>query len=153
MSDPIKLEYTVELVSEDIGSTDLTTTNSDGTYTIDVPETITDSVLNIDLNGVELKEGSSITFDVTLTHDSFSGDTPFPAETTDNVSVSFTFFLPRNYTSVYDLATSSEFQLAIGTASNIQPIEDACNGGTFTDSINCVLPNNLDALTKIGTHY
>ena len=146
---PIKLEYTVELISENIGLSDITTVNQEGNYTIDTPETITDSILSIDLSGAELIEGSSIVIDITLTHDSFSGDTPFPAEITDNVSTSFTFFLPRNYTSVYDLATSSEFQLAIGTSANIKLVADSCNGGTFTDYINCILPNNLGALEKL----
>jgi hypothetical protein len=49
---PIKLEYTVELISEDIGLADITTENQDGDYTINVPQTITDSVLSIDLDGV-----------------------------------------------------------------------------------------------------
>ena len=148
---PIKLEYTVDLITEDIGLTDITTENQDGNYTIDLPQTITDSVLSIDLDGVELIQGSSIVIDVTLTHESFSGDTPFPTETTDNVSEGFTFFLPRNYTSVYDLATSDEFQLAMGTSANIEPVATACDGVTFTDRINCVLPNNLDALEKLAS--
>ena len=148
---PIKLEYTVELISEDIGLSDIPTTNENGEYTIDLPQTITDSVLSIDLDGVELLQGSAIVIDITLTHESFSGDTPFPTETTDNVSEDFTFFLPRNYTSVYDLATSDEFQLAIGTSANIEPVITSCDGATFTDRINCVLPNNLDALEKTAS--
>ena len=147
----IKLEYTVELISEDIGFTDISTTNENGDYTINVPQTITDSVLSIDLDGVELLQGSAIVIDITLTHESFSGDTPFPTETTDNVSEDFTFFLPRNYTSVYDLATSDEFQLAIGTSANIEPVATSCDGATFTDRINCLLPNNLDALEKLAS--
>jgi hypothetical protein len=146
---PIQLLYEVELISEDIGLADITTENQDGNYTIDVPQTITDSVLSIDLDGVELTQGSSIVIDITLTHAAFSGDTPFPTETTDNVSEGFTFFLPRDYTSVYDLATSDEFQLAMGTSANIEPVATSCDGVTFTDRINCVLPNNLDALEKL----
>lgn len=148
---PIKLEYTVELISEDIGLSNITTENQSGDYTIDTPQTIVDSILSIDLEGVELIQGSSIVIDITLTHSSFSGDTPFPTEVTDNVSTNFTFFLPRNYTSVYDLASSDEFQLAIGTSANIQPVADSCNGITFTDYVNCILPNNLDALEKTAS--
>jgi hypothetical protein len=148
---PIKLEYTVDLEREDIGLTDITTINESGNYTIDTPQVIADSVLSIDLDGVELIQGSAIVIDVTLTHEAFSGDTPFPAETTDNVLEGFTFFLPRNYTSVYDLATSDEFQLAIGTSANIQPVATAADGVTFTDRINDVLPNNLDTLIKFAS--
>lgn len=147
---PIKLEYTVELVSEDIGLSDIPTTQEEAIYSIDGIETIPDATLDINLTGVSLVEGSSITIDITLTHDSFSGDTP-PTEVTDNVSTSFTFFLPRSYDSVYELATSDEFQLAIGTAANIKPVADADEGSTFTDSVNAILPNNLDALIKNGS--
>jgi hypothetical protein len=49
---------------------------------------------------------------------------------------------------VYELATSIEFQDAIGTASNIEPVVDSCDGTTFTDQFNSSLLQNLDALIK-----
>jgi hypothetical protein len=52
---------------------------------------------------------------------------------------------------VYALATSVEFQNAVGTAANIQTVTNACNGITFTDSFNCAIPNNLGIYLKNGS--
>jgi hypothetical protein len=155
---PVKFEYYTQLVTEIIGETEITDSVSDGTYSIDGAETIPGAVFEIDLDGVNLVAGAAISVEITFNHESFSGDTPFPAETTDNVSVTFSFYLPTSYTSVYALATSAEFQEAVGTASNIKPVFDAtpgnptsCDGTTFTDQVNCAIPNNLDALIKFGS--
>ena len=155
---PVKFEYYTQLVTEIIGETEITDSVSDGTYSIDGAETIPGAVFEIDLDGADLVAGAAISVEVTFNHESFSGDTPFPAETTDNVSVTFSFYLPTSYTSVYALATSAEFQEAVGTASNIKPVFDAtpgnptsCDGTTFTDQVNCAIPNNLDALIKFGS--
>jgi hypothetical protein len=155
---PVKFEYYTQLVTEIIGETEITDSVSDGTYSIDGAQTIPGAVFEIDLDGVNLVAGAAISVEITFNHQSFSGDTPFPAETTDNVSVTFSFYLPTSYTSVYALATSAEFQEAVGTASNIKPVFDAtpgnptsCDGTTFTDQVNCAIPNNLDALIKFGS--
>jgi hypothetical protein len=152
---PVKLEYTTSLISEPIGQTDIDVSFSTGSYNIDTPQSIPNSVINIDLTGVSLVKGAGIAIEMTIAHESFSGGFPRPVETTDNVSIDFTFFLTKNYTSVYQLATSPEFQSAIGTFSNIKPVytatpgvETSCDGTTFTDLINCIIPNNLDALQK-----
>ena len=152
---PIKLEYYTTLISEAIGQTNIPDSLGNGNYNVDLSQTIADSVLYIDLDGKNLVEGSAITIQMTFAHATFSGDTPFPAETTDNISIDFSFYLPTNYASVYDLATSTEFQNAVGTVTNIKPVfssipgtETSCDGITFTDLMNCVIPNNLDALIK-----
>jgi hypothetical protein len=145
---PIMFEYSTDLVSEEIGTTEATTSAQTGNYSIDGAITVPDSVAYIELDGKNLIEGSAISLDLTITHDQFSGDTPFPTQTTDNVRLNFSYFLTRSYDSVYAFASSIEFQDAIGTTLNIQPIANACNGITFTDQFNCSLPNNLDALVK-----
>ena len=158
---PIKLEYFTSLITKAIGSSIIPDTRSDGNYTIDTTLDVTNAIGSIDLSGIDLISGSSITIQMTIAHSQFSGDTPFPTETTDSIGVDFSFFLTRNYTSVYELATSPEFQAAIGTslpAGNIKPVysavpgaETSCDGTTFTDDVNCILPNNLDALQKVGS--
>ena len=145
---PIKLEFQANLISTDVESSDLPDSTSSGNYTFGGAQTIANSVIEVDLTGIELVEGSSITVDFRLTHAQFGGDPPFPTEQTDNVNLTFSFVLPRTYTSVYELASSIEFQSVVGTPANIQPIANACNGTTFTDQFNCAVPNNLDALTK-----
>lgn len=152
---PVKFEYFTDLISNFIGLDNIATVTSAGSYTIDGPQTIPDATVEIDLTNVagELNEGSGITLDVTLNHNSFSGAAPIPTEITVDVKVTFTFTLPTSYASVYELATSVAFQDAIGTVLNIQTVypNNSCSGITFTDQVNCALPMNLDAYTKYAS--
>jgi hypothetical protein len=155
---PTKLEYIANFVTKQIGNTNVPDSIASSNYQINGLLSIPNSAVYIDLTGVELVSGSFISLTITFSHASFSGNTPYPAETTDNTEVTFDFFLNTNYSSVYQMATSTEFQEAIGTAANIFPVYDStpgaqtsCDGTTFTDSINCILPNNLDALQKVAS--
>lgn len=155
---PLRIEYGVSLISSDIGVTNIPDTTNTGNYSINGSLFIPNSVVYVDLSEAKLVAGSFISLTITLAHQSFSGTHPDPLETTDNTTVTFDFFLNANYSSVYELATSTEFQEAVGVSSNILPVYDAnpgaptsCDGITFTDIINCVLPQNLDALQKVGS--
>ena len=148
---PVKFEYTTDVISTIIGNTSIADGVDSGSYSINGSVSVVNAVVNFDLTGQNLVSGSAINLEVTISHSQFSGDTPYPIETTDDVRLNFAFFLAKNYTSVYELATSVEFQNAVGTAANISPIIDSCNGTTFTDSFNCAIPNNLDALIKSGS--
>ena len=145
---PVKLEYQANLISEPVDSESLTDSTSSGNYLFGGTQTIANSVVNVDLTGIDLVEGSSITLDVRLTHADFGGDPPEPTETSENINLTFSFVLPTSYTSVYQMATSVEFQSLVGTVANIQTVANACNGTTFTDQFNCAITTNLDALTK-----
>ena len=144
----VKLEYQTNLISELVDSSSLPDSTSTGTYSFGGAQTIPSAVINVDLTGIDLVEGSSITIEVRLTHAQFGGNTPFPTETSENINLTFSFVLPTNYASVYQMATSIEFQSVVGTIANIQTVANSCNGTTFTDQFNCAIPNNLDALTK-----
>ena len=144
----VKFEYNANLISELIDNNSLADTTGNGVYSFNGPKTIDGSIIYFDLADSELIQGSSITLEVRLTHADFTGSTPRPTETSENINATFSFSLPRNYSSVYEMATSIEFQDVVGTVANIQPIATACDGTTFTDQINCLLPNNLDALIK-----
>ena len=155
---PVKFQYYTELITETIGETQITDSTSAGTYNIDGAQTIPGAVFEIDLDGANLVAGAAISVEVTFNHQSFSGSTPFPTETTTNISVTFSFYLQTSYSSVYALASSTEFQEAVGTAANIKPVFDptpgnptSCDGTTFTDQVNCAIPNNLDALIKYAS--
>ena len=148
---PTRLEYSASLISTVIGTTEVPDSTSSGNYQIDGALSIPNSVVFIDLSGASLVAGSFISLTITITHENFSGTLPFPAETADNITISFDFFLNANYSSVYELATSTEFQEAVGVASNILPVATSCDGITFTDNFNCQLPNNLDALQKTAS--
>lgn len=155
---PIKLEFNAKFITEPIGSTNVPDRTDSGDYQINGPVAIPNSVVYVDLSSANLVEGSFISINIQFSHSSFTGNIPFPAETTDNTEITFDFFLNTNYSSVYALASSPEFQEAVGTAANILPVYDAtpgaetsCDGTTFTDQFNCILPNNLDALQKVAS--
>ena len=148
---PIKLEYSTDLVSLPIGSSNINDATSTGNYNINGSVSVPSSVVSFDLTGKSLVAGSAINLEVTIEHAQFSGQTPFPTQVTADVNLNFAFFLSTTYTSVYALATSVEFQNAVGTAANIQTFANACVGTTFSDSVNCLLPNTLDANTAIGS--
>jgi hypothetical protein len=143
LGNPINQIYSTALISEEIDNTDIIDFLNSGTYNFGGPQTIPNSVVYLDLSPFELVTGASITVDMRLDHEDFAGDTPFPTATTQNVFLSFLFVLPRSYGSVYELASSVEFQDAIGNSFNIETVANSCNGTTFTDQFNCALPNNL----------
>lgn len=155
---PTRLEYQTELVSEIIGNSTIPDGVQNGSYSIYTPTTIASSVVTINLTGIDLVAGSSISLTATIIHDSFAGQTPFPTSTTADTSFSFTFVLPISYASVYDMATSVEFQNIIGTTANIKPVyspivgaETSCDGVTFTDQVNCNIPISLSTPNAIGS--
>ena len=145
---PVKLEYSTQLISDEIDNSEIINSFSTGTYNFGGPETIPASVVLLDLMSFELVTGASITLDITFDHEGFSGSTPFPTETNNSISLNLSFVLPRSYASVYELASSIEFQEAVGNSGNVQTVANSCNGTTFTDQFNCSVLNNLDALIK-----
>ena len=148
---PVKFEYNTDLVSLPIGNSNINDTTSTGNYNINGSVSVPSSIVSFDLTGKSLVAGSSINLEVTIEHAQFSGQTPFPTQQTTDVNLNFAFILSTTYTSVYELATSVEFQNVVGTSANIQSFATACTGITFTDSVNCLLPNTLDAYTAIGS--
>lgn len=143
----VKLEYEASLVQKTVGSNPIPSILSVGTYSIAGTKTIADSIFSIDLTNVQLVKGSAIVIDFRVAHADWSSST-HPSEVTQNTNISFFFLLPKDYSSVYEMATSVEFQNAVGTALNIKSVADSCDGGTFTDQFNCALPDSLDTLNK-----
>lgn len=145
---PVKFEYYTNLLSEEIGISDIDNTKSSGSYSINGTVSITDAVLNVDLAGVALTEGSVINIDFNLTHSAFTGSTPYPVQTNSNVDISFTYYLPSTFASVFDMVSDPSFIEAVGNASNIQTLPNACLGTTLSDAYNCAMNQNLDTYTK-----
>ena len=143
---PVLLNYVVSLESSVIGLTSITGSTTSGSYTIDGAITVNDSRMLISLADVDLVKGAAISIDFRFEHDQFSGGSP--SATTQPIESTFNFVLPKDYTSVYEMATSVEFQNAVGTVTNIQPFADACDGNTFTDIFNCAVPDTLGVYTK-----
>ena len=144
----VKFEYYTSLNSEEIGLSSITNSTASGNYTINGSQTISNAVLNLDLSGFSLTEGSLITVDFSLTHSAFSGSTPYPTQTNNNVDISFTYYLPSDFASVYDMVNDISFQEAVGLATNVQSMANACNGNTLSDAYNCTMAQNLDTYIK-----
>jgi hypothetical protein len=140
---PVDLEYTTALVSEEVSNVEIDDSFGSGIYSFGSAQTIPNSVVYLDLSSSELITGASITVEMTFDHALFAGSTPFPTETTDNISLTFSFTLPKSYGSVYEMATSAEFQEAVGAVGNIKSVANSCTGTTFTDQFNCALPFDL----------
>ena len=153
---PTRFTYQTDLISEEIGNSILPTYSTDGNYDFrGLPNTIDNSITVVELDGIDLTEGSLLNVNLTIKHYSFDGDTPFPSDTTTNTDLSFSFYLAVSYASVYDMVTSAEFVDAVGTAANIQPIYPGnlpcTDGTTWTDIFNCAIPNNLNSLFKYAS--
>jgi hypothetical protein len=147
----VMFEYYPTVVTAEIGSTPMVSGTGTATYVINGSQTVADSILQITLAGLTLSKGSAISFTFTFTHALFTGSLPFPSAQTNDVTISFSYVLVKNYTSAYEFASSPEFQNAVGTSTNIQPIANACNGTTFTDKFNCSVPQQLSTYLKYGS--
>lgn len=152
---PVKLTYEAALVTEEIGTTSLTDGVLTGDYNINNAQSIAGSIVTMNLGSLSfpLQKGGQLSLSFTLNHSAFSGDAT-PTEVTEDVQVTFSFFLINTYISVYALVASTEFQNAIGTSTNIvkAPLNpDSCSGKTLTDLVNCALPNNLDSYYKYSS--
>ena len=143
--DFVKLEYITTLSSEDVGLEELTYALTSSGYYIDnnTLTSVSDSLVYVDFAGVNLVAGALITITIRFEHAQWSGDTPYPTETTTDQIISFTYRLQQDFSSVYALASDPDFLSKVGTAGNIEPVDDACNGATFTDIFNCTIPNQL----------
>ena len=149
---PVLLEYTVEKINVDIGLTEIETSETTGSYTIDSsvgPQTILNSRVDLlDVDSLNLKAGSAIDIQIKFEHNQFTGQAPFPTNTTSEVEINFQYILPADFASANELATSVDFVDKIGTAANIETVANACDGNTLTDQQNCIIPQTLDGLTK-----
>ncbi len=151
----LKLEYSANLVSSEIATTEILDSTGSGSYTYGpTPVTVNSSIIYFDLSKedgttLDLTTGSSVTLDFTLTHSQFTGTTP--GGTTANTEIIFEYVLPTNFSNVYSLATSTDFIEKVGTSSNIQTVPNSCNGATLTDQVNCALPSSLGTYSKTAS--
>jgi hypothetical protein len=156
---PVQFTYQTELISTEIGTDIIPFTVSAGSIPFSntpfnpcsPPCLRSNTLLNIDLYGVSLNQGYLLSIDITFDTSSILGY---------DVTCGFNFTLTSNYLSVYQLATSVEFQNAIGTIANIKPIynpipggDDSCDGLTFTDIYNCAFPQFLSLFLYYGIKY
>jgi len=133
----INPDYNVELISEDVGFKEVATALTSGVnYTIGTTQTIVNSNINIDLTDYKdsLDLGSYLSINFQIVHNSNTGLTG-SALLNNSFTYNFLFTLRRKYTSVYDLASSDEFQLAIYNSTIIY--NNCSSGSSLTDIFRC----------------
>ena len=144
----LKLLYYTSLKTQQIGLSELENSTLNADYNIDGLVTTSNGLLEVDLSGVPLTDGSAITINFSLSHATFSGSTPYPSQTNNNVDISFTYYLPTTFATVFDMVSSTSFQNAIGTLANVQSMANACLGTTLSDVFNCAMLQNLNTYIK-----
>jgi len=141
----IKTSFTVDLVSENIGTDGLSVERSSSLYSFDPNDqnvSIPNTIFTIDLEGKELVEGASIGFDIFFRRDRFSDVDPLIQPETDpeDIFVSASLVLKQDYLSPYDLSISDEFIEFIGDLSSANVISNCGTideGLSLTDKFSC----------------
>lgn len=155
---PTKIAYTTDLISSEINFGNLSSSTSSGTYGLSSPYAtftptlgpMANSKFSVDLSGMPLTFGTTLSIDFTINHSAFQYQSTVvsaPSQITPPTNYNFSFYLPRNYTSVNDLTSSQEFIDAIGSIggpSGIQPVQTSASGLSFTDTFNAGIPNSLN---------
>jgi len=148
VSTPTQFLYFLELDSQQVGSSTIETETLDANFTIDGNVT-SKAKFSIDLTGLVLKAGSVIDIDISFKFNSYTGQTPFPTEEQADVQVNFIYTLQQDYTSAYALSINTDFIDRVGSVAGILPVQDSCQGATFTDAFNCIVENDVNDLFKV----
>ena len=137
--------FIASLQSDELGLIieDGTTTSADWTFpgsTVTVPNGLADLDLSTIVTTVGLKKGATISFNIEFSHWSYEGaDIPAATAPTSPFGVEFTITLQQDYTSVFDLASSSEFQSVVGVTFPALAVPLCATGNTVTDAFNCAV--------------
>jgi len=135
---PIKINYNINLISDDVQYENLPTNALNGVYNISgASVTIPTSkyTINFGANPI-LTKGSTILIDFYIQHYSFGGSGSYPGSTAplNQFNHTLLFNLTRDFTSVADLASSTEFANVV---SNPKPMADCVDGYSVSDYFNC----------------
>lgn len=136
---PIRINYNIDLISDPVDYKDLKTGVTSGVYNITgSAQTIPHSIYTIDLGPTpDLREGSTLFINFNLQHDSFypvGGPYDTGSAPLNEFNYNFSFTLTQSYTSVADLASSTEF---INAISNPTSVIDCSQGFSVSDYFNC----------------
>jgi hypothetical protein len=149
---PVRLEYEIDLISETPGLSDLVTQIDQSTYLYGGITIANDTLIAVDLSteAGNLVEGAVISIDISFQHGFYTGAV-VPTDVLAATNINFTFILPKNYNSVYELAISPEFQSSVGLVGEIEPAPNSCVGIRFTDQFNCLIPDTRNNFTRIAS--
>ena len=130
------LNYSLDLINEDIGFQDIPSESSDGVaYTATGGGVIQDSAIELDFTGLELIEGGSLFIDFNIQNNSFGGDASYVdgSEAINSFTDGFEFVLPRDYTSLGDLVSDPEFIKAIEITDTVGFPDTTADGYSLSD--------------------
>jgi hypothetical protein len=127
------IDYDLELISDEVRLQVLATESLVSNYTIETNRSIDDSTIYIDLTGIELVRGASISIDFNISHDSFidpSGNYVDGNEPQNNYREDFVYVLPRDYNSIADLVSDPLFTSKVLSS---LPFASSADGYSLTD--------------------
>lgn len=152
--DPVRFDYTTVPLKEEFGLTEVDGTLATATFEFGgATQTYANGKVTFDMGGLDLVEGAKITFSVQFVHSFFAGTAPLPTDENPVQTLNYSFLLTQDYSSVYAFITSLDFTAIVGTGlpgGNIQPMADAANGTTMTDTYNALF---LDTINTSFTKF
>lgn len=141
---PTLIEYETQLVSNEIGFEELDTVITSAVYSYS-PDT-SDGTFSFDLDGLDLVAGATLSFDIRFEFGGYGPSSPItPTSTQQDTEISFTYVLPRNFTSANDLATDADFIAKIKGITPYPSVQNSCSETSLTDIFNCAIDNSLTA--------
>jgi hypothetical protein len=155
---PITMDFSSELISEDLEPTEQSTDISNGvSYTINPASSVlvTNSKMSVELDPTLLKKNNTLVIDLVVLHSSFGGYPGYAPDAPENrFDFTYAFNFQRDYTSVKDLILSPEFIASISSV--VIPIANSSDGVSLTDFFNQSIvakgaSGSVPAWTKEGT--
>ena len=143
----IDIDYDLNVISTPLTSEEIEADKSLVIYNIGISKPVDDAKITIDFGGLELIEGAQIGVEFNYRGSQFNGSSDYYDDGTqpENTFVfTFLFNLQRDYSSVFDLASSPEFEIAVSEF--VDPSESSCfdtalvdgtRGSSLTDIYNC----------------
>jgi hypothetical protein len=155
-TEPIEIDFTLSPESEGVLPPDVmqsSGSNDNASYTAppSPPSGPYDNVVTMDFSNVgAIEEGDVIQIELVMNGAEISSVSGIPpAANQGEFSVSIGIVVDANYANINAFSSSAAFQAAVGNALNIQPIANACIGGTLSDRFACAA--NVPALS--GSSY
>ena len=110
-----------------------------------------DNALTIIVDGLSLKKGAMLDIDVQVTHENSSGSASL-VTFVQPTTLSFNYFLTKDYASIGDLVADTDFLKRVGVyGDTAKDMDQSCSGDTWTDTFNCAMPATLES--NVGTLY
>lgn len=142
----IDVSFSTEVISNDIGVFNIPTQYDTGKVYLDPAQAtgydVTNNVLLMNLEGIELLKGSAISISVNIGHEGWTGaSSEIPANSEQAVfRFEIIYNLKKDFASPNALATNDDFISQIGSfATQIQTVADCLLGVTATDRFNCAI--------------